>query len=75
MGYRQNLYLRYWDIGYAAERKSEVPVVITLRIGTTTIEIQVTGVGIGLHGARPIVATVTCAAQSANGDVASADEE
>ena len=46
-----------------------------LRIGTTTIEGQDTGVGIGLHGARPIVAIVTCVIQSVIADVASADEE
>ncbi|MBR2659042.1 hypothetical protein IKD57_04150 [Candidatus Saccharibacteria bacterium] len=61
--------------GYAAERKSEVPVVVILRIGTTAIEIQATGVGTGLHGARPIGATVTCVVQSGTVDVASADEE
>ena len=75
MGYRQNLYLRYWDIGYAAERKSVVPVVATLRNGTTTTEAQATGVSIGLHGTRPIVTSVTCAVQSATDDVTSADEE
>ena len=47
-------------MGYAAERKSADPVVVILRIGTTTIERQVTGVGIGQHGARPIAASVTC---------------
>ena len=39
------------------------------------MERQVTGVGIGLHGARPIVAAVTCVAQSATVDETSADEE
>ena len=46
-----------------------------MRSGITTIEIQATGVGIGLHGARPIVAIVTCVVQNAIVDVASADEE
>ena len=65
----------YSFTGYAAERKSAVPVVVILRIGTTTIEIQVTGVDSGLHSARPIVAIVTCGAQSATVDVSSANEE
>ena len=52
-----------------------MPEVVILRIGTTAIEIQVTGEGIGLHGARPIAAIVTCEAQSATADGASADEE
>ena len=60
---------------YAAERKPGVPVGAILRTGTTTIERQVTGVGSGLHGARPIGAIGTCAVQSAKADEASADEE
>ena len=52
-----------------------MPVVAILRRETTTTEIQVTGAGIGLHGTRPIVATVTCVVQSATVDAASADEE
>ncbi len=52
-----------------------MPVVAILRTGTTTIETQVTGVGIGLHGARPIGAKATCVVQSVTADGASADEE
>ena len=52
-----------------------MPAVGILHSGTTTTETQDTGVGIGLHGARPIVAIVTCGIQSVTVDAASADEE
>ena len=51
------------------------PVAAILRTRTTTVEAQETGVGTGLHGARPIEAKVTCAVQSATVDVSSTHKE